>query len=390
MQNAQLPSILSSVPSVDISGPLAHIDARLPYAGEAEGNALTKARGLLTRPDPENPGQTVPITDPQQVHDARQDLDAYIKYEKSNPLQPSSSAVQNENGAFQTVRRGVSDALKQQVPGYGDAMAAYHNSYQRGEAFDLGRSSLAGGDNPVWPSDFAQQYGQQAAISGGQNSTRSGQRTILEEAVGTKPNDQTAIKGLMQTGNTPGYTAPGVTPGNPDLTGWNAQKLATTFGHQPMTNMQELLNANDAFNSTFNGVAQNSRTARRQAMAEALSDAEWKPKDLIEGRGSDATIVGLGLEAGRKAVNTIGRAFQNAPSTAARDADLARVGTMTGPERQAMVSQLMSQLPSYQGREAMDDQTRRRALTMAAMLANQPVVSPEVLAAVLRNSAAQR
>ena len=149
----------------------------------------------------------------------------------------------------------------------------------------------------------------------------------------------------------------------------NAQKLAATYGHEPVARMQELLNANDAFNSTFNGVMNNSRTARRQAMTQALADAEWKPKDLMkEGHGDD-TALGLIRSIMAKGINTVGHAFQSAPSNAVRDTDLARIGTMVGPERDAMMGQFYDRLPAYQGREAAAKATTDRALMLASMLA---------------------
>lgn len=235
------------------------------------------------------------------------------------------------------------------------------------DAVDYGRGSLAGGGDPVWPAGFAERYA--AMTPAEQAAVRTGQRSLMEEAVGTKPNDQLAIKGLFQTGNTPGYTAPGVEPGAPDLSGWNAQKLAASYGHEPVARMQEMLNANDAFNSTFNGVVNNSKTARRQAMTEALADAEWKPHDLMkEGHGDD-TALGLIRSIMAKGVNAVGHVFQNAPSNAVRDADLARIGTLQGPERDAMMGQFYDRLPAYQGREAMAKATEDRALMLASMLA---------------------
>ena len=262
------------------------------------------------------------------------------------------------------------------------------------DAIGYGRQSLAAGGDPVWPSAFQQRL---AGMSpAGAAATRVGQRAVLEEAVGVKPNDQLAIKGLLQTGNTPGYTAPDVTPGNPDLSGWNAQKLATAFGEAPVGRMQELLNANDAFNSTFNAVANNSRTARRQEMVKALQDAEWKPRDLMrEGHGDD-TLLGLGRSVLAKGVNAVGHAVQNAPSTVARDADLARLGTLTGSERAAALRSLLDRLPAYTGREDAVAAQQRQALITAALLAGggsqaivgRPSISPAVLAQALRGQAA--
>ncbi len=234
-------------------------------------------------------------------------------------------------------------------------------------AVDYGRESLGAGGNPIWPSAHADRL---AAMTPAEvAAAKVGQRSLMEEAVGVKPNDQLAIKQLFQTGNTPGYTAPGVTPGNPDLSGWNAQKLASTYGHEPVARMQELLNANDAMHDTFQGVLQNSKTARRKEMVKALADAEWKPKDLMkEGHGDD-TALGLIRSIMAKGVNTVGHAFQNAPSNAVRDANLARIGTLQGPDRDAMMSLMYDRLPAYQGREAAVKATTDRALLLASMLA---------------------
>ena len=234
-------------------------------------------------------------------------------------------------------------------------------------AIDYGRESLGASGNPIWPTGFAERFA--AMTPAEQAAVRTGQRSLMEEAVGTKPNDQLAIKGLFQTGNTPGYTAPGVEPGSPDLSGWNAQKLVTAYGEAPVGRMQEMLNANDAMHDTFQGTMQNSKTARKLSMQGALADAEWKPKDLMkEGHGDD-TALGLVRSIMAKGINAFGHAFQSAPSNAVRDADLARIGTLQGPERDAMMSLMYDRLPAYQGREAAVKASTDRALMLASMLA---------------------
>ena len=260
------------------------------------------------------------------------------------------------------------------------------------DAIDYGRQSLASGGDPVWPQAYAQRLSGMSPA--GVAANRVGQRATMEEAVGLAPNDQLAIKRLFQTGSTPGYTAPGAGPGSPDLSGWNAQKLATSFGHEPVARMQELLNANDAFNQTFNSVANNSRTARREAMKEALSDAEWKPRDVMDARSDHATGLGLVKQGVAKTVNALAHALQGAPSTAARDIDLARLGTLTGADRDAVVRDLFDRLPAYQGREQVDDATRRNALRLAAVLSGAVTLpnsksssDPKTLAKALRQGA---
>jgi hypothetical protein len=260
------------------------------------------------------------------------------------------------------------------------------------DAIDYGRQSLASGGDPVWPQAYAQRLSGMSPA--GVAASRVGQRATMDEAVGLAPNDQLAIKRLFQTGSTPGYTAPGAGPGSPDLSGWNAQKLATSFGHEPVARMQELLNANDAFNQTFNSVANNSRTARREAMKEALSDAEWKPRDVMDARSDHATGLGLVKQGVAKTVNALAHALQGAPSTAARDIDLARLGTLTGADRDAVVRDLFDRLPAYQGREQVDDATRQNALRLAAVLSgavtlpnSKPSSDPKTLAKVLRQGA---
>ena len=255
-------------------------------------------------------------------------------------------------------------------------------------AVDYGRESLGAGGDPIWPSAHADRL---AAMTPAERAANQvGQRSVMEEAVGTKPNDQLAMKGLFQIGNTPGYTAPGVTPGNPDLSGWNAQKIAASFGHEPVARMQELLNANDAMNASYNAISQNSVTARKNAMVEALKDQEWKPRDLMkEGHGDD-TALGLIRSMTAKGVNAVAHGFQNAPSNLARDADLARIGTLTGAERDAVMGQMFDRLPAYQGREASVEAARTRAQMLAAAMSGaggvgalDPAKKAQMLAAIL-------
>ena len=281
-------------------------------------------------------------------------------------LQSLDAKAANGDPGVNAARNALAGELGQIQP-FAQARGIEQDYAGLKDAIGYGRQSLAGGADPVWPGAFSDRFG--AMTPAEQAANRVGQRSVMEEAVGTKPNDQLAIKGLFQTGNTPGYTAPGVSPGNPDLSGWNAQKVATSFGQQPVAKMQELLNANDAMHDTYQGVMQNSKTARRLSMKEALSDAEWKPKDIMDAGSDHATGLGMIKQAGAKVVNAIGHAFQQGPSTAARDQDLARVGTMTGMERQAMLGKLLGQLPAYQGREAADQATRNQAMLVAALTA---------------------
>ena len=258
------------------------------------------------------------------------------------------------------------------------------------DAIGYGRQSLAGGADPIWPSTYAARIGDMSPAAVAAN--RVGQRATMEEAVGLAPNDQLAIKRLLGVGNTPGFTAPNVAPGAPDLSSFNAEKLATSFGHEPVARMQELLNANDAFNDTFNGVVRNSATARRQAMVEALKDADWKPRDVMDARSDHATGIGLLKQGVAKAVNAVGHALQGAPSNAVRDLDLARLGTLTGPERGEALSGLLDRLPAYQGRESAVQAKQREAMIAAALLAgggrqalmDRPSPSPSTLAKALR------
>ena len=323
--------------------------------GSPEANALLQARGMLSAPD----GSAVP---PRQVYSARQALDDLIDWQPGGP--PPSSAVRSQQGALQGVRGDVNDLLRT-VPGYGDATDGLSLLNQRRNAYATGQGDLTR-DAAHYPPDFEQDFNTLPrgllanpvpdALGTIQGDRQAGVRFAVEQALGTKENDLQALRNLTQGPN-----------------GWNATNLGTVFGQDAADRVNGALASEMKMRDTYNQVAQNSATAKRQAMAKMLADEEWEPKELPEVH--DLTTHGMVLGIPRWLGNKAYQAMQTPVDNVARDNGLADFITSQGPTRQQMMVDLLAAHGARAANAAVDPSAIYRGAAVGSAVAPSMLVS---------------
>lgn len=119
----------------------------IPKGGDIE-RFLLKAQDLLTARGSENliPGVIVPTTNPQAVQNVLKQLDASITRGSSDPLY-AHAPIPTGIPQPRDLRRMLSDALKESVPGYEQSMGNFVDLYAAKEAAERGSKLFALGEN---------------------------------------------------------------------------------------------------------------------------------------------------------------------------------------------------------------------------------------------------
>lgn len=274
----------------------------------------------------------VPISDPATIFNAKKALDNAIDY-GSPGLGIDKSAVTDAQGAFKQARGGVNDVLRAGVPGYSDNMDQLAGLNRQREAVQSGLDAFGAGKQAARPDDFADQF--DALSPGEQDGFRVGARHEVDRAFGTAPDKLQVLQSLLQ--------GPG---------GWNASKLASTFGDDAAGRFQAGLAAEQTMSDTGNQVAQSAAAAKQQAMAKLLADPDWKPNELPH--VGDVTPHGMAMVVPRWLANEGYKAMQSAPDNSIRDGDLADFITSQGPTRMQVMADLLKAQGAREANAAID------------------------------------
>lgn len=240
-------------------------------------------------------------------------------------------------------RASVDDVLTQAVPGIKDVDAQYQELARQIGGVKTGTSALDNGKTTVWPQDFAQGFRESANPAGtlvGPSATplriQQGMRAEIERGVGTKPNDLVALKNTLQGEN-----------------GWNTQKLETAFGKGPTNKLVNAVERESEFAATHNDVLRNSQTDPRAAARELLKETDPQQIDL-----KPSTIPGLALQGAKNFVFNPLMDMLMRTDNSQRNAQVARALTATGPERDALIQQLLPYLNRQQAAGSLADSVR--------------------------------
>ena len=368
----QRANILGSAPQVDISHVVDHIDDAIARTApnSPQRAALQQAKGYLTvtkdsvipelspvlgaTPAP-TPGGTFPISDPTQLHSAKQALDNAINYDAKGLAVPNS-AINGAQNSYKSIRAALNDAMRDQIPGYGanqDATSALMR--QQGNVLD-GTKDLRAGMAAQRPDDYAGLFNSLAPVE--QDARRVGLRSAVDQALGTKANDLQALKTLTQGDQ-----------------GWNAQNLGTAFGSDQTAVLNKAIDAESRFRDTYGKITQNSETARNTAAAKGLQDAEYDPFQIHSVH--NLTMEGIAATAAAKPINAVLRMLQKPADNAARDLGLAKLSTAQGADRDALLNAVIK------AHEAVGSNAALGA-PLANGVTSAGALSPAVLAAVLR------
>jgi hypothetical protein len=173
-----LQPIFDAAPPVDATPVLQQIGQMLSKtaAGSPEQLALQRSLNMLAPPVDIGGGMTVrmPVTDAQTLNSAKQALDNLINY-GGPTIGVTPGALASKNGALQTIRGGINDALRSQVPDYAGTMDKLSGLNRQIEGVGYGQDLLGTGKTAVHPSDATANIGgmtpeEQAAARSGVNA----------------------------------------------------------------------------------------------------------------------------------------------------------------------------------------------------------------------------
>lgn len=302
----------------------------------------------------------VPIRNAQGIHRVIQDIDKDINW-NGQGASPLGGAAQSDPVVFKGIRNQLSDALKDQVPGYDAAMEGLSSLNNQAEAIGNGTKVLGAGRSATNPNDFANDFGpvqtgpQGRMLTPNQRATATGMRASIDDAVGTQPNDFSALRGMLQ--------------GTPDDgsnigAGFNSRNIGHAFGSDAETALQNTVGREKAFANTNNAISGNSLTAQRLAMAAELDKATANTP-LISGEvhnvhGWD----GAALAAGKYVINKMAAPFQGHVDAPKLYGELTKALTAIGPDRAKMIADVLQN-----GANAAKTRAMSQAVARAGMLA---------------------
>lgn len=185
--------------------------------------------------------------------------------------------------------------------------ARFSELAKQSEALVRGGQVLNTGKEAIRPVELMQEM---ATMTPGQKSLlRVGARAELDRLVGTKANDVTALKLLVQSEGD-----------------WNRAKFAAIFGQNEADKIMRATNREVAFKNASRRLLENSQTAQRLAgQKEVAVNSERAPM-------VGATATGMALEGVRKGYDWITNALRTSNRNAT-DAELARLYTSQGVDR---------------------------------------------------------
>jgi hypothetical protein len=291
----------------------------------------------------------------RRLLDLRKTLDAQITRDP-RAYDALSSADKAAQRPLREIRDIVDGTLKDNLPSFRQADAAYASPSRRQAAFDEGRTKvLRSGPNTMTPEELR-------AIQ-----TRSSQQENLARQQGVR----TEIDRQMSNArNNPGVTVDRVTSRD-----WNNQKIENMIGPQRAGQLERGLDREATFLETSN-LGEASRGSRTAPLSET-AQRMW-------GRGENSGVVGdMAAAGGAGALSsgslTVGAATGTAVGARAMIRRMAEVLskpaqevvrdtadklTATGPRREALIQALMDSAGAIPKRE----QTKTRIQTMAAAL----------------------
>lgn len=331
---------LANAPDVDVSGLVKAIDGMLKTAEGSQKTALATLRSRLVKGEAEaavpggptglldasgqpiigagKPATPVKLqTNAENLHNIKGELDAVINHGAPG-LGVEGAAVARMQGALKKARGELNAILQDQVPGYAEANKASAALAKRAEAVETGTSVLGSGKTTPTPEALSETLN---AMSPGERiALAKGTRGEIERLLGVKVNDLTALKQALQGEG-----------------GWNTAKLGAIFGTDETGRLVGAVAREAAFADTTNKLLQNSQTANRLGGADFIKDKTGVGADL---RGS--TVAGNIIHYGKKfTVDPVLNLLTKTDNTR-RDAEIARVLSARGAERDTLVNALMN------------------------------------------------
>ena len=289
---------------VEMRGIDTQLRAAIREESGATANALRRVRDMIAPAQGAN-GERIVRSTPREVLNVRQALDdELIKLAD----QPKAHATVTRFRAL------VDEALAEAVPDIKVLDATYSNLMRETEALGRGANVLKTGVEAIRPEDLIAE--RRALPLPQREAQRLGARAEIDRLVGTKANDITALKQLVQSEGD-----------------WNRAKLAEIFGAREAERIFNAVDREAAFQDTYRKLVENSQTAQRQGGARMIA-AETGAGPNASMR--DLTVLGAVAAAGQKGVRKISDAISGARRTEG-DKELATALTKKGADRDLLV-----------------------------------------------------
>ncbi len=237
-------------------------------------------------------------------------------------------------------REKVDEALAAAAPRVKRVDARVSESMKQSEALQRGSQLLNTGKEAVSPTELIVE-----------NATRTpaqisylvkGARADIERIVGTKANDVTALKQLIQSEGD-----------------WNRTKLEQLFGSDKSDRIIKAIEREATFQDAYRKVVENSQTAQRLGGVEAIKGETRELPPL-----NNTTMMGAGIEAARGAARKVASAL-NGNRQGITDIDLARVLGTQGAARDRLLGDIRAAQASRVAGQTTAPQELARALLNA-------------------------
>lgn len=279
--------------------------------------ALQQVRGMLNVT-----GQNILDPNPGTLFQTRQAIDGMVAGE-TNPQVIRSLAE---------VRQRVDDELGRAVPGIKTADAKYAELARQRDALARGQQVLESGRTAPRPEELANEVAKGAVAPGylpGPSAVpmRLGQgaRAEIERIIGTNTNDVVALNRLIKGEGS-----------------WNRDRLATLFGPDKADQVLNVLDREQAFANSTNRITRNSETASRLLADEEVNGGG--PHHAFREAKNAWTfggVLGIPRAGAAYALDKALNFFQGAHLDP-RQAEMARMLTAQGPDRDAVLDALVN------------------------------------------------
>lgn len=292
---------------IDTSSILSKLDEILPDATGQTRSALSSLRAEVLRGGPE--------TTAARLHNIRAELSDTI-----------SEATRAGRGGLVSALKpvlDVADTSLDAVPNYAATRGSYADNKAMERAVDDGRKVFSGGaTSSETPEALAARWSGMTTAE--REAFRVGAREYVATLMGTSRNAPASAWGTMTTG-------------------FNDKKMAIVFGNDQASEISRLLAGERAFSATRGAVSSGSMTEmRRQAQAELGPVAD---PDTGRAPGPIARVKRAVDDSANAAIDSIlyGSSRSNA------NADLGKILSLTGAERDAAVSALLAEAMRQRG-----------------------------------------
>ncbi|WP_267427366.1 hypothetical protein [Methylobacterium sp. GC_Met_2] len=295
--NQAIGDAVRSAGPIDTTEVLANLGDRLRTAEGPQRAALTQARNMLMTEHPFT-GAAIPQTSAENLQNAKVALSGMMEHGNESLGVPRGSVAQRDGGLGATVS-DLNRALRDQVSGYGAANDVSAAVARRMEAVEQGSQLFRSGQGATPPADLARQLAGRS--QGERDAMALGTRGAIDQAVGTRRNDLTAMQNLLQGEG-----------------GWNTANLAQIHGQAPVDRVVGAVNREAAFDQANRRIVEGSQTAQRSQAADRVA-----PRTTL-GNDIGGTVAGaIGGPQGW-ALAQAGRVARAGVNAAGQAADVAR------------------------------------------------------------------